>query len=178
MLDSDLAELYQVTTGNLNLAVRRNARRFPQDFMFQLAKGEAGVFALAICNSKNWPRWEANRAVRLHRARRGHAVVRAAQRPRRAGESSIMRAFVHLRELMASQKDIAHKIDQLEAGQKQHGIILEASTVSDIQKLRRPPLTKAIGFAAPTIKTLRHLQTNHVPVVFHKILSPWSVRSW
>ena len=41
MLDSGLAELYGVTTGNLNLAVRRNGTRFPQDFMFQLTKEEA-----------------------------------------------------------------------------------------------------------------------------------------
>lgn len=40
MLDRDLAELYHVTTGNLNKAVKRNIRRFPPDFMFQLTKGE------------------------------------------------------------------------------------------------------------------------------------------
>jgi len=42
MIDSDLAELYQVATGNLNLAVRRNADRFPEDFMFQLTPEEMG----------------------------------------------------------------------------------------------------------------------------------------
>jgi ORF6N domain len=46
MLDSDLAELYQVTTGNLNLAVRRNLTRFPADFMFQLTKNEAASLLL------------------------------------------------------------------------------------------------------------------------------------
>lgn len=40
MLDKDLAELYQVTTGNLNKAVKRNIKRFPPDFMFQLTKEE------------------------------------------------------------------------------------------------------------------------------------------
>jgi hypothetical protein len=40
MFDADLAELYEVSTGNLNLAVRRNPRRFPDDFMFQLTKEE------------------------------------------------------------------------------------------------------------------------------------------
>ena len=40
MLDKDLAELYQVTTGNLNKAVKRNIKRFPSDFMFQLTKEE------------------------------------------------------------------------------------------------------------------------------------------
>ena len=40
MLDKDIAELYRVTTGNLNKAVSRNLERFPEDFMFQLTKGE------------------------------------------------------------------------------------------------------------------------------------------
>src|SRR5260370_23578339 len=43
MLDSDLAELYRVTTGNLNLAVRRNQKRFPEDFMFQLSREESNL---------------------------------------------------------------------------------------------------------------------------------------
>src|SRR5690348_7152623 len=52
MLDRDLAELYGVTTGNLNLAVRRNALRFPEDFMFQLSADEAGSLLLHIARSK------------------------------------------------------------------------------------------------------------------------------
>ena len=73
MLDSDLAELYRVTTGNLNLAVRRNIDRFPPDFMFQLTTGDCG-FAIANCKSKNWPWWTANPALRLYRAGCGHAL--------------------------------------------------------------------------------------------------------
>jgi hypothetical protein len=52
MLDSDLADLYQVTTGNLNLAVRRNIGRFPADFMFQLTKQEAAALLLQIARAK------------------------------------------------------------------------------------------------------------------------------
>src|SRR5258707_67434 len=52
MLDADLAELYQITTGNLNLAVRRNSKRFPEDFMFQLTKGEADALVLQIARAK------------------------------------------------------------------------------------------------------------------------------
>jgi len=52
MLDSDLAELYQVTTGNLNLAVRRNSSRFPEDFMFQLTKEEVDSLLLQIARAK------------------------------------------------------------------------------------------------------------------------------
>jgi ORF6N domain len=52
MLDSDLAELYQVTTGNLNLAVKRNLIRFPADFMFQLTKNEAASLLLQFARAK------------------------------------------------------------------------------------------------------------------------------
>ena len=52
MLDSDLAELYQVETFNLNKAVKRNLDRFPQDFMFQLTKEEAEVLRFQIGMSK------------------------------------------------------------------------------------------------------------------------------
>src|SRR5215469_11024780 len=52
MLDSDLAELYQVLTKNLNLAVRRNSERFPEDFMFQLTEDEARLLRLQFATSK------------------------------------------------------------------------------------------------------------------------------
>ena len=52
MLDSDLAELYQVTTGNFNLAVRRNQKRFPEDFGFQLTKEETDSLLLQIARAK------------------------------------------------------------------------------------------------------------------------------
>src|SRR5215469_193976 len=52
MFDSDLAELYQVLTKNLNLAVRRNIDRFPEDFMFQLSKDEVEALRLQIATSK------------------------------------------------------------------------------------------------------------------------------
>ena len=52
MLNSDLAKLYGVTTGNLNLAVRRNERRFPEDFMFQLTADEHDALMLQIARAK------------------------------------------------------------------------------------------------------------------------------
>jgi ORF6N domain len=53
MLDSDLAALYGVTTGNLNLAVRRNKTRFPKDFMFELTKDEADSLLLQNARAKS-----------------------------------------------------------------------------------------------------------------------------
>jgi hypothetical protein len=52
MLDSDLADLYQVATGNLNLAVRRNLARFPADFMFQMTKEEGSSLLLQSARAK------------------------------------------------------------------------------------------------------------------------------
>jgi hypothetical protein len=52
MLDSDLADLYQVTAGNLNLAVKRNRTRFPTDFMFQLTKDESASLLLQFARAK------------------------------------------------------------------------------------------------------------------------------
>ena len=54
MLDHDLAELYQVTTGNLNKAVKRNIRRFPPDFMFQLTKDEFNILRSDLIFQKVW----------------------------------------------------------------------------------------------------------------------------
>src|SRR6266851_5354614 len=56
MLDSDLAELYGVTTKRLNEQVKRNIDRFPADFMFQLKPSRIGSFEVAICDLKTWPR--------------------------------------------------------------------------------------------------------------------------
>jgi ORF6N domain len=71
MLDSDLAELYQVLTKFLNLAVRRNPDRFPEDFMFQLTEQEYESLRL----QKNRPRRPALPALCFHRVGRGHAVL-------------------------------------------------------------------------------------------------------
>src|SRR5258708_5160895 len=88
MLDADMAERYQVLTKNLNLAVRRNTDRFPEDFMFQLTTEEAESLRLQFATSKGRPRWPALSAICFHRARRGHALVRAPQSACRSNEHS------------------------------------------------------------------------------------------
>src|SRR5258705_6363514 len=74
MIDVDLAELYGVPTHRLNERVKRNRKRFPEDFMFQLSKEESEKLEIAICDLKIWSWWAALTAVRLHRAR-GRNVV-------------------------------------------------------------------------------------------------------
>ena len=74
MSDSDLAALYGVTTGNLNKAVKRNAERFPTDFMFQIDAKEVANLKFQFGIS-SWG-WTAAAAIRLHRTRRRDAFER------------------------------------------------------------------------------------------------------
>jgi len=90
----------------------------------------------------------------------GVAMLSAVLKSDRAVRMSIfiVRAFVQLRELLATNKELARKVEQLEAAQKQqartqqqHAAIL-VSVVQDIQKLKNPPVTRAIGFIARSPK--------------------------
>ena len=115
MLDSDLAKLYGVTTFNLNKAVKRNWRRFPSDFMFQLSPDEHErlIFQSGISKA-------AGRGGRRHDpyvfTEHGVAMLSSVLRSERAirVNIAIMRAFAHLRELLASHRDLAHKLEELE----------------------------------------------------------------
>jgi hypothetical protein len=153
MLDSGLAELYQVPTKRLNEAVKRNSNRFPEDFMFQLSTGELEDWRSQIATSNPAAKMGLRRPPYAF-TELGVAMLSSVLNSDRAVQMNIliMRAFVRLRELTATHKDMARKIDQLEANQKQHSrtqqqhtIILEA-VVKDIQKLKYPPTTRAIGF--------------------------------
>lgn len=114
MLDSDLAELYGVTTGNLNKAVSRNQERFPDDFMFPLTAREYQSlrFQSGILNrgkhSKYLPRVFTEQGVAmlsgvLHSKRAVHVNI------------GIMRAFVKLRRLATSYPGLARRLDELES---------------------------------------------------------------
>jgi phage regulator Rha-like protein len=158
MLDSDLAELYQVTTGNLNPAVRRNASRFPEDFMFQVAREEFDNLRLQFATSS--PGYGGRRYLPYAFTEHGVAMLSSALNSERAVQMNILivRAFVKLRELLASNKELARKIEQIEAtqqqqarNQQQHASIL-VSVVQDVQRLKTPPITRAIGFVVRSAK--------------------------
>ena len=76
MLDADLAQLYGVTTGNLNKAVKRNQARFPGDFMFQLTDKETESLIFQSGRIKRLRR-AAPSTLRLHRARRSNVIERS-----------------------------------------------------------------------------------------------------
>ena len=130
MPDSDLAEPYQVPTKSVNLAVRRNIMRFPADFMFQLSQAEADSLRFQIETSK------AGRGGRRYLpyvfTEQGIAMLSSVLNGDRAAlvNIAIMRAFVKLREIMATHKDLAHKIEALErkyaAHDKQISVIFDA----------------------------------------------------
>lgn len=160
MLDTDLAELYQVLTKNLNKAVKRNLDRFPEDFMFQLTKDEAESLRFQFGTS-NLGRG-GRRYLPYAFTEQGVAMLSSVLNSARAVmvNIAIMRAFVKMRELLATHRDLADKIEQLEITQKDHAVML-ALVVKDIQtlaksvknefkKLRAPRRKKArIGFRPP-----------------------------
>jgi hypothetical protein len=121
MLDSDLAELYGVTTKRLNEQVKRNRQRFPADFMFQLTSDEATNLRSRIATSKQ------GRGGRRYRpyAFTEHGAIMAASvlNSYRAIEVSIYvaRAFVKLREMLRTHKELARKLAELEKRIGFHG---------------------------------------------------------
>jgi phage regulator Rha-like protein len=147
MLDAGLAELYQVTTGNLNLAVRRNVERFPEDFMFQLTKEEHTALLLQIARAKTGRggRQTPPYAFTEH----GVAMLSAVLNSERAVHMSILivRAFVKMRELLANHKDLAARVEKLEGAQKKHGSII-AFLAEEIDEMKRLPEApkRPIGF--------------------------------
>ncbi len=124
MIDSDLAKLYRVPTSRLNQAVRRNRKRFPRDFMFQLSAEEVDNLRLQfVISSSDW----GGRRYRCYAfTEHGVAMLSAVLRSRRAVEMSILvvRAFVRLREMIASNKDMAARVTLLENNQEQHAELI------------------------------------------------------
>jgi hypothetical protein len=135
-----------VETRALNQAVRRNLDRFPEDFMFRLTSEEQETLnrSQIVTGSQKHrdPRYPPYAFTEL-----GVAMLSSVLNSQRAIQMNIviMRAFVRMRELLASHKTLADKIEKMERTQKQHGSILVA-VVQDIQKLKHPPVTRAIGF--------------------------------
>ena len=112
ILDRDLATLYGVSTRDLNKAVSRNLDRFPVDFMLQLTRDEFDNLKFQFGTSS----WGGTRKLPRAFTEQGVAMLSSVLRSRRAVQVNIeiMRAFVRLRRLLASHKDLARKLDSLE----------------------------------------------------------------
>jgi len=113
MLDFDLAEMYEVETKNLNLAVKRNIKRFPQDFMFQLTKKEWESLRLQNATSKNRG---GTRYLPYAFTEQGLAMLSGVLNSEKAinVNIAIMRAFVFLRQYALTHKDLTEKLNELE----------------------------------------------------------------
>jgi len=150
ILDAELAALYAVTTKRLNEQVRRNRKRFPDDFIFQLTADEAAALRSQIATLKTG---RGQHRKYLPYAFTEHGAIMAATilNSPRAVEMSVfvVRAFVHLRELLASNTALARKLDELERKYKHHDEAI-AAILSAIRELMNPPAPKRrpIGFTA------------------------------
>jgi ORF6N domain-containing protein len=158
MLDRDLADLFDVETRVLNQAVKRNSDRFPEDFMFQLSMEEARVLYLSRSQSVTLKRGR-NIKYRPHVFTEHGAVMLAnvLQSPVAVRASiQVVRAFVHLRQILATHQDLARKMEALERKIGKHDTDLDA-ILEVLQELLEPPPSPAtkrpIGFVTPAKKS-------------------------
>ena len=142
MLDRDLAELYGVETRVLNQAVKRNAERFPSDFMFKLSRSEIrNISQFVICSpgskhAKNMYAFTEQGVAMLSGVLNSTRAIRV--------NVAIMRAFVHLRRLLETHEDLASKLAELERKyDAQFQAVFDA-----IRQLMAPPepARRQIGF--------------------------------
>ena len=112
MLDRDIANLYNIATRELNKAVSRNRARFPSDFMFQLTKNEFVNLKFQFGTSS----WGGTRKLPYAFTEQGVAMLSSVLRSERAVQVNIqiMRVFVKLREIIATHKELAQKLKELE----------------------------------------------------------------
>jgi len=136
MLDSDLAELYRVETKALNRAVKRNPTRFPADFMFQVTDYEAE--SLRCQNGTSNENRGGRRYLPYAFTEHGVAMLSSVLNSERAVQMNILivRAFVKLREVLATHRELARKMERLEHTQKDHSAVLSI-VVKDVQDLER-----------------------------------------
>ena len=153
MLDSDLAELYGVDTKRLNEQVKRNAGRFPPDFVFQLTLKEK-MEVVANCDHLHDLKFSST----LPYAFTEHGAIMAASvlNSKRAVDASVfvVRAFVKLRELLASHKELAAKMQELESRVEGQDESLRqlVTVIRDMMEPLKEKRGRRIGFRKPAVK--------------------------
>lgn len=118
MLDSDLAELYLVETKQLKRAVKRNANRFPDDFMFELTENEFAILRSQFGTSS----WGGVRYAPMAFTEQGVAMLSSVLNSERAimVNIQIIRIFTKMRALLSTQKEILQKLEQIEKKDIEH----------------------------------------------------------
>lgn len=142
MLDSDLAELYGVETRRVTEQVKRNPERFPEDFMYQLTNKEFTILKSQFATSS----WGGKRKLPFAFTEQGIAMLSSVLHSERAinVNIAIMRAFVKLRELLLTNKELNSKLQKIEAKyDKQFRVVFEV-----LQQLMETPAKprNEIGF--------------------------------
>lgn len=147
MLDKDLSELYGVSTSRLNEQVKRNKERFPEDFMFQLTKDETSSLRSQNAILK---RGQHIKYFPYAFTEQGVAMLSSVLNSRRAIQVNIqiMRIFTKLREIIARNKEIEQRLNQLEKKTGKHDEEIQ-SIFEAIRQLILPQIEKPkrkIGF--------------------------------
>jgi len=153
MLDKDLARLYGVSTKRLNEQVKRNIKRFPEDFMFQLSKKEFLIFQNGISSLRSQIATSKRGGRRYFPylfTEQGVSMLSTVLNSERAIQVNIaiMRAFVKLRQILSTHKELAHKLSELERKTEKHDVEIQA-IFEAIRQLMEPPPVKEkriIGF--------------------------------
>lgn len=152
MLDSDLAKIYGVSTGALNQALKRNIKRFPDDFAFQLSSKELeNLMSQIVISSRNYG---GRRKLPWVFTEHGAIMLASILNSERAVEMSVsvVRAFVLMREQLVASKELAGKLTDLEQRVSGHDESIQ-NLFEAIRQLIEPPLPedrKQIGFMRET----------------------------
>jgi hypothetical protein len=146
MLDSDLAAIYGVSTAALNQALKRNLKRFPSDFAFRLTRDEFATLISQIVTSKRGGRRKLPWVFTEH----GAIMLASVLKSGRAVEMSVfvVRAFVRMREMLMSNRQLAAKLDELEKRVSGHDDVI-GELVAALRKLLAPGSSeppREIGF--------------------------------
>lgn len=153
ILDRDLAELYGVKTFVLNQAVKRNRERFPEDFMFSLTREEILSISQFVISSSGRPDDTLKFAKNVNAfTEQGIAMLSGVLHSKRAilVNIAIMRAFIRLRQILSTHKELAQKLSELETRVEKHDSAIMA-IFEAIRRLMVPAEEpgKKIGFLQP-----------------------------
>ncbi|MCL5030474.1 MAG: ORF6N domain-containing protein [Bacteroidetes bacterium] len=154
MIDRDLADLYGVNTKSLNQAVKRNSKRFPADFMFVLNKDEKNEL---VTNCDRFKTLKHSTSLPCAFTEHGAIMLASILNSQRAVEASVyvVRAFVRLREILSTHKELAQKLKELELKIETHDEQI-TSIIAAINQLLEPPpeLKRKMGFQVKEKKVL------------------------
>ncbi len=147
MFDSDIAEVYGVTTARLNEQVKRNIERFPRDFMFQLKRNEWNNLMSQVATSS----WGGARKTPYVYTELGAIMLSSVLRSPVAVQASIVvaRAFVYMRSMLLEYKELALRLDKLDRKVTGHDAAL-GDIISAIKRLMQPsapPSKRIAGFS-------------------------------